>query len=78
MKIAFHLFDAKDQTFKKVYFVGWVGLKPNLTSDKRKAKEYFSEKLARDDIRQLEKAKSPTARTLAIRLEEETNDKCTE
>lgn len=71
MRIAFHLFDAKDNTFKKVYFREWNGRKPAFCKNRKFAKEYWSEKLANEDIALLKKAESRTARTLAVRLEEE-------
>lgn len=68
MRIAFHLLDLSDQSFKKVYFKKWHGNVPEF-SDKKLAKEYWNERQAVDDISRLKKATSKKARTLAIRLE---------
>lgn len=71
MRIAFHLLDLRDKSFKKVYFVKWNNDRnPVFTNVKKFAKDYWSEKLANEDIEKLNRAESPTARTLAIRLEE--------
>lgn len=70
MRIAFHLLDLRDKSFKKVYFVKWNGRNPVFTNAKKFAKDYWSEKLANEDIEKLNRAESPTARTLAVRLEE--------
>jgi hypothetical protein len=71
MRIAFHLLDLTDQSFKKVYFREWDGRKPVFCTSREYAKEYWSEKLANEDIEKLNRAESSTARTLAVRLEEE-------
>lgn len=70
MRIAFHLLDLRDKSFKKVYFRKWNGRSPVFCKSKKYAKEYLSEKLANEDIEKLNRAESPTARTLAVRLEE--------
>lgn len=69
MRIVFHLFDLKDNSFKKVYFRGWNGRNPVFCASRKFAKEYWSEKLANEDIEKLNRAESPRARTLAVRLE---------
>ncbi|MGM0122712.1 hypothetical protein IGI37_000077 [Enterococcus sp. AZ194] len=68
MRIAFHLLDLSDKSFKKVYFKRWHGNIPEF-SDKKLAKEYWNERQALDDMSRLKKATSKKARTLAIRLE---------
>jgi hypothetical protein len=50
MRIAFHLLDLTDQSFKKVYFREWDGRKPVFCTSREYAKEYWSEKLANEDI----------------------------
>ena len=70
MRIAFHLFDLTDKTFKKVYFQKWDGSVP-VFNNKKFANEYWSEDRANEDIEKLKRAKSSRARTLAVRLEEE-------
>lgn len=69
MRITFHLFDLTDNSFKKLYFHEWNGRKPVFCKSKKHAKEYWSERLAKADIDELNKAESPIARTLAVRLE---------
>lgn len=68
MKIAFHLLDLTDRSFKKVYFKKWHGNVPEF-SDKKLAKEYWNERQAIYDMIRLKKATSKKARTLAVRLE---------
>lgn len=70
MIIAFHLLDKKDNTFKKVYFREWEDGQPKFCKSKKYAKEYWSEKLANEDIEKLNRAESPRAKTLSVRLEE--------
>ncbi|MDT2981881.1 hypothetical protein [Enterococcus casseliflavus] len=70
MRIAFHFLDLTDQSFKKVYFREWNGRNPVFCASRKFAKEYWSEKLANEDIKKLNRAESPRARTLTVRLEE--------
>jgi len=70
MRIVFHLFDLKDNSFKKVYFRGWDGRKPIFCKNRKYAKEYWTKNIANEDIEKLKRAKSSRARTLAVRLEE--------
>lgn len=70
MRIAFHFLDLTDQSFKKVYFREWNGRSPVFCDRRKFAKEYWSEKSANEDIEKLNRAESPIARTLAVRLEE--------
>ena len=70
MIIVVHLLDLKDNSFNKVYFRQWDGRKPVFCASVKFAKEYWSKKLANDDIEKLNRAESPRARTLAVRLEE--------
>lgn len=69
MRIVFHLFDLKDNSFKKVYFRGWDGRKPIFCKNRKYAKEYWTKNIANEDIEKLKRAKSSRARTLAVRLE---------
>ena len=71
MRIVFHLLDLKDNSFKKVYFREWDGRKPVFCASRKFAKEYWSEKLANEDIKKLNRAESSRARTLAVRLDDE-------
>ena len=51
MRIAFHFLDSRDKSFKKVYFVKWNNDRnPVFTNVKKFAKDYWSEKLANEDI----------------------------
>ena len=68
--IAFHLLDLRDNSFVKVYFHEWEDNKPVFTRRKKRANKYFDKRLANEDIVQLKKAESPTAKTLSVRLEE--------
>lgn len=70
MRIAFHLLDRKDNTFKKIYFCKWEDGQPKFCKSKKYAKEYWSDKLANEDIEILKRCESPRAKTLSVRLEE--------
>jgi hypothetical protein len=71
MRIVFHLFDLKDNSFKKVYFRRWDGRKPIFCKNRKYAKEYWTKNIANEDIEKLNRAESPIARTLAVRLDAE-------
>lgn len=70
MRIAFHLLDKRDNTFKKIYFCKWNSSKPEFCKSKKYANEYGSSQLANEDIEILKRCESPIAKTLSVRLEE--------
>lgn len=73
MKIVIHLFDTKDNAFKKLHFAGWNGKRPILVFNPRKAKNYWNEKQAQADLEKIKKMRSARAKTLSVKLEEQTN-----
>ncbi|GGD03220.1 hypothetical protein [Enterococcus wangshanyuanii] len=70
MKIEFRLFDKTTSSFKIVYFQEWKIDKrqPLFTSNPKKAKEYWHDRLAEEDVNLLKRAESRTAVTLSIKL----------
>lgn len=71
MRIAFRILDKTDNTFKKVYFADWDDQKVLFNKKKNRGKFYLNEKAAQGDIEKLKTARSATAMTLSIILEEE-------
>ena len=68
--IAFNLFDKASGKFEKMYFRNWNGQEPRFV-DKKRAKRYFGEKQAQEDLEKLRQARSNQAITLNVRVEEE-------
>lgn len=68
VKIQFYLLDRTDNHFKKVYFKEWDGNAPVFTNSPRLARKYWNEKLAKEDMKLLRIATSPTAQTLSIKI----------
>ena len=67
--IAFNLFDKASGKFEKMYFRNWNGQEPRFV-DKKRAKHYFGEKQAQEDLEKLRQARSNQAITLNVRVEE--------
>ena len=67
--IAFNLFDKASGKFEKMYFRNWNGQEPHFV-DKKRAKHYFGEKQAQEDLEKLKQVRSNQAITLNVRVEE--------
>lgn len=68
MIIQFRLLDRRTNTFVKAYFEKWNDQAPVFTNNPKKAKQYWQEKQAEEDMRVLNQVKSPIAMTLSIKL----------
>ena len=66
--IVFQFLYYEDVSFRKMYFKKWNGNEPLFTERKNEANAYSNFGGAYEDLEKLEKAKSPVAKTLNIRI----------